>query len=167
MEQTTTGNVGGSDLNAYHNVLMKMLPDVSGADASFTNGVPYNLNLTGDMDTTNVEEMGDLAVVVFIQDRATKKVLQTVYLDDVTSIENIELDNSVTLYPNPTQGVINVKAESAANISVFNVMGEQVASVQSSTTISKVDISNLSEGPYVVKATTNDKVITRKVILTK
>lgn len=77
VEKTTTGNVGSNGETSFHYVMMKMLPNASGTTANFVAEQIYNLQLTQNLGTTNIEEFEDLAVVVFIQNNATKEVFQS------------------------------------------------------------------------------------------
>ncbi len=77
VEKTTTGNVGSNGETEFHNVMMKMLPDASGTNCTFSSGVHTYLSQTYDMSSTNVEEMSDLDVIVFIQNDKTKEVFQS------------------------------------------------------------------------------------------
>ncbi len=85
-------------------------------------------------------------------------------IDDLTNIDGI------SIYPNPTKNIINITSASIKNseVAIFNMLGEMVYQNNSSTknTIT-VDLSNQPNGVYFVKVKTNDKVSTRKIMLTK
>lgn len=62
-------------------------------------------------------------------------------------------------YPNPTTNILNVSAKSnIENITIYNVLGQQLINVTPDNLTAKVDISNLSAGMYVMKATVNGNV---------
>ncbi len=84
VEKVTTGNVGGNGETSFKHVMMKMLPDANGTLVNLVPGVPFELNYSHNMSTTNVEEMSDLAVVVFVQ-KSDKSIFQSAYSDLVTS----------------------------------------------------------------------------------
>ncbi len=77
VEKTTTENTGNNGETEFHYVMMKMLPDANGRTFNFTAGTPVSISESFDMGSTNVEEMGDLAVVIFIQDNTTKDIFQS------------------------------------------------------------------------------------------
>lgn len=59
-------------------------------------------------------------------------------------------DFNVTIYPNPTQNILNINSEQIIKaISVYDLMGKKVNINQVSN--SKVDVSNLAKGLYVLK----------------
>ncbi|MCL2168373.1 MAG: T9SS type A sorting domain-containing protein, partial [Lentimicrobiaceae bacterium] len=75
----------------------------------------------------------------------------------------------ITLIPNPTTGELQVTSYGlqVTNVEVFDVYGRKLHSstcplVHSSTTT--IDISDLQSGIYFVKITTEEGIITKKVI---
>jgi len=96
----------------------------------------------------------------------------------IETITNDELQ--ITVYPNPTEGVLHVETQCIAslqNIEVFDVMGRMVytvktrllrqaqqplASLQDDTTT--LDISHLPSGIYFVRIQTEDGAVVRKVV---
>ncbi|MEX0997256.1 MAG: T9SS type A sorting domain-containing protein [Flavobacteriaceae bacterium] len=81
---------------------------------------------------------------------------------DVTGTVLSLVENSFegfSYYPNPTTDILNVSAKSnIENITLFNVLGQQLISVTPDSLSAKVDIANLSAGMYVMKATVNGTV---------
>jgi len=166
-EKKTTGNVGNNGETEWHHVMMQMLPSSSGTTVSFTDGTAYTNTLTKDMSpsTIFVEEMSDLIAIVFIQDNTTKQVLQskTFPINQYVGINDPSVSN-IQVYPNPTSGIINITNAENAVISVYNMLGEVVATAKN---VNSMDLSNLLEGNYIVKIQTNINVITQKINLVK
>jgi hypothetical protein len=54
----------------------------------------------------------------------------------------------VTVMPNPTTGMINIKGTGMVSISVYNVLGELMKSADNTNTIS---IAELPDGLYYLK----------------
>ena len=54
--------------------------------------------------------------------------------------------------------------ENISNVSVFNMLGQQVITKNINATEGKVDMSILASGTYLVKVNSGDKVETIKVI---
>lgn len=83
------------------------------------------------------------------------------------SISQEELSN-VKVYPNPANDVINVKLpyENAnVDVSVVDVAGRTVYSVNSNAAVETIDVSNFNKGVYFVKVSSNENSITQKVIV--
>lgn len=72
-----------------------------------------------------------------------------------------EIDNSsVNLYPNPTTGMVFVEAENFVNASVIDMTGRVVMT----TTETTFDMSNLSNGVYMVRINTANGTATQKIV---
>lgn len=85
VEKTTVNNIGGNGETSFKHVMMKMLPNATGTVANLIAGEPYTLQYSHNMASTHVEEMDDLAVVVFVQNNANKSVFQSAYSEQVSS----------------------------------------------------------------------------------
>ncbi len=80
--------------------------------------------------------------------------------------ENFNFQNQVSLYPNPTTGVINLSGKGISNVVVYNLLGKQVLTQNFSTLDeASVDMTGLASGAYLVKASSeNGAVQTIKVL---
>lgn len=104
MEKLTTQNATTNGETEFEHVMMKMMPDASGASKTFVNGEPVQFSYTYDMASTYVEEFDDLLVSVIVQDPNTKQVLQTSYgMQDVVFSDEARLSN-ITLDGVPLEG---------------------------------------------------------------
>ncbi len=73
--------------------------------------------------------------------------------------------SNVSIYPNPTTGELQISNIKNANVIVYNIVGEVVSSF--SNVFNNVDISDLSNGSYIVKVITENNVTTKKINLVK
>ena len=85
----------------------------------------------------------------------------TVHRGGTTGIN--ELEGEVNVYPNPATTVINIDNAEGAQISVFDLSGRMVSSVNSASAYQTIDASNLAEGMYIVRIANGDNVITKKI----
>ena len=80
-----------------------------------------------------------------------------------------EVDNSLTLYPNPTNGKFNLVAKSLQNeilfIEIYNITGQKVYSKISNTNEYEYDTTNLIKGTYFVKIYTNQGICTKSLLI--
>jgi hypothetical protein len=86
------------------------------------------------------------------------------------TLSNLGEDFGVKVYPNPTQGKVNILSENQnlenATISIFNPQGSLVYTLQNqSGRIAEIDLSGLTKGMYLIKIYNNHQVETKKVIL--
>lgn len=78
--------------------------------------------------------------------------------------------NNVTVFPNPTNGTINVALPSkvVSSIEVYNIVGKLVSSTKPlSTQLITVNVGDQPAGIYFVNVKTGNTVITKKIMLTK
>jgi Secretion system C-terminal sorting domain/GEVED domain len=74
-------------------------------------------------------------------------------------------NKNFTYYPNPVKDVLNLSyTKNISNVTVFNLLGQQMSSKTVNANQSKVDMSNLAAGTYLVKVTADNQVKTIKVI---
>lgn len=85
---------------------------------------------------------------------------------DTTSILDINTFNNFIVYPNPSNGVINIKSTEKINaINIYNVAGIKVYAQQFNERQLSVNIKYLSKGLYLVKVHTNKGVGIEKIII--
>jgi len=84
----------------------------------------------------------------------------------LVSLENISLnDNSITLYPNPTNSEVNISSENIINsIEIFNSLGQRVYYSMVNSTDKVIDISSFVNGVYILGVNTENGVIRKKII---
>ena len=172
-EKTTTGNVGTNGLEEFHHVLMCMLTGSEGLDTSFYAGQRQQYEFVYDMSTTNVEEMEDLEVAVWIQSYVTKEVHNSATLtegfkEDDEDIDNIteEQISSVNVYPNPVSDKLYIEAETEIEeVVVYDIYGrQQVTETASHRGDLSIDLSDLKSGIYFVKINTEKGNIVKRII---
>ena len=70
--------------------------------------------------------------------------------------------HTLTLYPNPTTGILNVEAdEEVVRVDVFDYTGRCVASFERQTT---VDLGRLATGLYTLRVTLPERIEVRRVV---
>ena len=102
---------------------------------------------------------GIIALESFIYSNGT---ISTSCFDVTANIENIITD-ALTIYPNPTKGVISLRFETIEiqdiEIQIVNSLGQQIYTNHLNKHIGlvneKIDLSSFSEGLYFAKITTN------------
>lgn len=67
LEGTTHKNASSNGEKAFHNVMMKMLPDAAGMSVSLKPDTVYTFSYVYDMTQTHMEEFNDLQVACFLQ----------------------------------------------------------------------------------------------------
>lgn len=83
-----------------------------------------------------------------------------------TILANPSFDASeLNAYPNPIENTLNLSYQNAiSEVSVFNVLGQQVLAKQVNANEAQIDFSTLSQGAYFVKIVSGQTAKTIKVI---
>ncbi len=97
-EKTTTGNVGSNGETEFHHIMMKMLENAQGNTISIAPGSYQRLQYTCDMSSTNVEDMNDLEVSVWLQDCSSHFIYNSRFLYEYAQhpypVENLSLNQN-------------------------------------------------------------------------
>ena len=94
------------------------------------------------------------------------------YTYTTTDISEIFV-NSLLVYPNPTRGILNIEFDIIDNkissLSIVNILGDIIfnENIENKTSkySTKIDLSKYANGIYFVKMKTENKIISRKIIL--
>jgi len=69
------------------------------------------------------------------------------------------------LYPNPAGNLLHVQAKTAIeNVSIYNILGQQIYFKHIDASNFEVDISNLTSGEYIVKILANGQLVAKKIL---
>jgi hypothetical protein len=149
IEKVTTGNVGSNGETSFKHVMMKMVPNASGTTINTTAGTPISGQITASLANTFIEENSDLEVILFIQNAATKEIMQSFKATDALSLEDNALAK-VKLYPNPASNNIRFTNIQEATIMITDVTGKVVLQTEGVDENSIINVSNLNSGIYLV-----------------
>ena len=88
----------------------------------------------------------------------------TVQTTDVGIVSYLE--NSITLFPNPANDVINVQSTmfKVQSIEVIDVYGKLINTVNVVDNPTRINVSGLANGMYFVRVTTEEGVVTKNFI---
>jgi hypothetical protein len=171
----------------FHYVQRKMMPNGNGtnlaalaADQTQTFNLSHTMVLGSPAQgnyNTWIQDLENLTIVAFVQNVTTKAILQANFSPVVLNVgvEENAADQRLRVFPNPTEGLINVQYEApasgAAQIEVFNVLGERVfaatRAMGAGTQREVIDLSALNNGIYFVNITADGVRASRKVTLNK
>jgi len=89
---------------------------------------------------------------------------------DALAIETASFENGISVYPNPSSGVVNISTynldANSMNVVVCDITGKVVANTQfTNLEHNTIDLSNQPTGVYFVKMQLDNTVVTRKVVV--
>jgi hypothetical protein len=116
----------------------------------------------------NVKIDGDIAngdkVMVTSADG---KIMVYYTFDALTSVNSLESDN-IMLYPNPTNGVINISGvKNGYRIQVYNSAGSVIRNINVKNDIEKISLNNEPAGMYIIVVSDNSKLLGKYKALKK
>ena len=192
-EYMTYNNVGSNGETQFSKVMKKMVPGSTGFSlGSLTDGqtvvenfshtfqgaytLPPDANNPIDhMTQHSVEDFSNLGVVTWIQDDATKEILQsTVSVESFTNIEEKQTTD-LMVFPNPTENMATISFEgiqgSDISIELYNLLGELIVSEiytsQSNFDYYNLDVSTVNNGIYNLVFKVGESVTTKKLQILK
>jgi len=82
------------------------------------------------------------------------------------NIETYSNKPDVKLYPNPTNGNLHIEAEQISKIDILSISGETIRSYICDKNLKEniIDISNLSDGSYIIRIFIGNEFILKKII---
>ena len=159
-----SGLVTGTSVSALTTVL-KPLSSITPLTTWLKDSVDY-VATTTETRYFGISASGTVAAATQMNVR-----LDDINIAKVTSgvgIKTISSNNAISIFPNPTSGILNVNAiEVNSSIEVINVIGEKVYSNTLVKGNNSIDLSGLSNGAYFVKLNSNNQITTKKVVLSK
>jgi len=138
-------------------------PDFSGTIQWFLNGAEIQ-NATN--QTFTVTQTGNYTVKYNLSD-----YIECVSSSAITTISSLEtadferLNNTITVYPNPTKGIITISNQdnlTIDKIEIVDVLGKKVMVKTDNT--SQIDISEFSNGIYILKIHSGESVFQKKIM---
>ncbi|MBR6132090.1 MAG: fibronectin type III domain-containing protein [Bacteroidales bacterium] len=81
-------------------------------------------------------------------------------------INDHTLDNTVTVYPNPTTGLVQIKNGEwrMENVEVYDAYGKLLYEMNVNDHTANLDLSGYAKGTYFVRVTTEKGVVTKRVV---
>ncbi|MDQ3192740.1 MAG: PKD domain-containing protein, partial [Bacteroidota bacterium] len=109
----------------------------------------------------------DYTVVLSVTDECGT-VAKTALVDFITlSINKHSDNNSVKVYPNPSNGIFNVSTSANATVVVYNAIGSVITTLTTTNNKLTLDLSNQANGIYFVKVLTNAETVVKKVNISR
>lgn len=84
----------------------------------------------------------------------------------VLSTDSFELNSKFAIYPNPTSGgIVNVKSDFDGDFQIVNQIGQVIKAFKvTANTVNIINVENIAQGIYFIKATDGGKIGSQKLI---
>lgn len=92
-------------------------------------------------------------------------------LDGITGIEEYGFGNGISVYPNPSTGVVNISIIQPESLKIkelliYNILGESILSQKNLPSLYQIDLSEETNGIYFIKLSTEKGTASKKIIIT-
>jgi Secretion system C-terminal sorting domain len=88
--------------------------------------------------------------------------LQTAHSYGLVLNNNNFIHDKALIFPNPTNGILNIGNENLEKIVVYDISGKVVSKFAPN---SQIDLSNLSKGLYLIKLFSSKEIIVDKIVI--
>ncbi len=119
--------------------------------------------------TYTYSSQGAFSVCLTIDDggSCTNTTCHNVTIDDgINGVSQIPA-HVLSVYPNPTNGLVNILYNKKAQVSVYSIDGTMIKVKSTNAGTSEVNLSELPEGSYLLKITSEEGVSVKRISLLK
>ena len=149
--------------DASDNWLTSISVDVYATDAGTDSGITYD---SANDDTDPADNISSLEDTLPFSDQIVGTFVFT--LEQVLSVSTNELENSISVYPNPNQGRIFIN-NSGNNIlekaTIYTINGRKIKEFTTITNQNGLDVNTLTKGLYFLKLNSDKGSITKKFVI--
>jgi predicted outer membrane repeat protein len=130
------------------------------AGVPFFTPTSYLINWTTDLDLS--KRVQSAIVDMGAYERKKKKTY------NMLSIENHKIENEFTIYPNPTNSVVNIDFsemnDSPSTLNIYDSQGKRIINISDiQDQLLSIDMSDYDKGIYFIVVENNNKIITKKL----
>lgn len=145
---------------------------IGSAIANVTGGMtPYSYNWSNADSTQQVTNLCTGTYTITIIDANGCSKSSSIFINDMTGIEDLSLSKNIKIYPNPVDGDFlniefvndNLKPDL---IELIDIRGEIIySSNKIYSNIHSIEINNLKTGVYAIRVSKNDTYVFKKVVV--
>ena len=93
-------------------------------------------------------------------------ILRVARPDSSSLVDEISIDNTIKLYPNPAENTLNIESqEIIKEIEFYDALGKKVKTITLNKKEATIDISSLSKGNYILNLITDKGTIKKKLVV--
>lgn len=86
------------------------------------------------------------------------------YIDTLSSVPELSILDAFSLYPNPTTDNLTVETHQNSEISILNIQGQLLKSLEANSNKTNIDVSALPNGIYIVQVKTEKGMAVKKFV---
>lgn len=89
-------------------------------------------------------------------------MIDDIVIDNPVSVAN-DIDAAVAVYPNPANNVLTIENAQGSDVSVFNMLGQELLRTDVKDNMQTLNVSELPEGSYIVRIANGTEIKTQKL----
>ncbi|MWB96933.1 T9SS type A sorting domain-containing protein, partial [Flavobacterium sp. GA093] len=157
--------------NGAWNYYEWFLPTAAGTTITTGNGIVGGASVT--LDAIVIKQNNTAAAMTVwiddIQHNYISGCSGTRKMADTQELEKEKIVSELIVYPNPTNGILNLTLEnnSKSDVRLFNMTGQQILNTSFEGNEQQLDLSSFGQGIYILQVVTDGKATTKKIILNK
>ncbi len=93
-------------------------------------------------------------------------MVDDILLDAGVNVSDAEI-KEISIYPNPANDIVTVANAENAEITIVNMLGQRVISQTANSDRETINVSDLTDGTYIIRVESDDKVTTQKLNVIK
>lgn len=156
-------------LNSSHDVRVKV-------NGNFVEFIFENINLAAEdhgniliklksMETLQAGDNVMNAANIYFDYNYPLETNEATTVFEILDRQDFEVDNTITVYPNPTNGLVNIKAASVLqSIELYDIQGRLLQTGTLKDTQADLDMSQRQTGIYLLKISTHEGVKVERII---
>ena len=121
------------------------------------------ITLTAIAQDNGIDSLSTLSVITITLQQSGK---------DITLVPNAIIESDVSVYPNPTTGIVNFGLKKVkdqpVNITIFNMNGQEIHTIETKGENKvAINLENEKAGTYIARINTGEGLYTREIIIQK
>ncbi|MCF6366268.1 MAG: DUF4465 domain-containing protein [Bacteroidales bacterium] len=134
--------------------------------ADFTNGNSIIIDNWTEVNLNNLGNVRGLKIDLYSSDSWTPAYvcIDNIVYNSPVNISSTKFKN-VSVYPNPTKSSVNIDNVLNADISVIDITGKIIYTINNCRKSEKIDVSNLNTGVYFIRIENNNQSFIKKLII--
>ena len=132
----------------FHHVLKEFLTDATGLNLGDV-GIGSHFDYTFDSQSTDNQGIENLSAIAWIQNYNTHEVYQACKHNLVSASVNESMKNGIQVYPNPTDGVVNIMT-GGRKVTLYNMLGQRFFESEGKDSLS-IDLKPFGSGIYILE----------------
>ncbi|MFZ6053528.1 T9SS type A sorting domain-containing protein, partial [Halocola ammonii] len=82
----------------------------------------------------------------------------------VVSVEELDV-NQIEIYPNPVSDILEVRGpKNGQRVLIYSLLGKQISEISSNSGTTKIDLSELASGIFLLRVSDGDHVSTFRIV---